>query len=77
MNANFRIVIWNSRGIRNKIYEFFDFLLRETVDIGLLSETWLKKDISMHHPEYYCYRKDREDHRGGGVAIVVRKNIPH
>lgn len=76
-NQTIKILIWNSRGIRNKLYEFFDTLIRESIDIALVNETWLKSDVVMNHPEYFCYRCDRESGKGGGVATVVRKNISH
>lgn len=59
-NQTIKILIWNSRGIRNKLYEFFDTLIRESIDIALVNETWLKSDVVMNHPEYFCYRCDRE-----------------
>lgn len=77
MNNNLKLLIWNARGLRNKTLEFFDFLIRENVDIGLVSETGLNNKITMYHPDFHCYRKDREHSRGGGVAIVIRKNIKH
>lgn len=76
-NNNIKLVLWNSRGIRNKLIEFFDFLIRNNVDIALVSETWLKSNMVMSHSEYCCYRKDRESAAGGGVAIIIRKSINH
>lgn len=76
-NRKLKILIWNSRGIRNKLIEFFDYLIRNDIDIALVNETWLKSDITMNHPNFYCYRRDRTFNRGGGVAIVVNKNICH
>lgn len=63
MNTNLKLAIWNSRGIRKKLYEFFEFLLGENIDICLVSETWLNGDIAMYHPEFICYRKDRLENR--------------
>lgn len=78
MNSDsLRIITWNSRGIRNKLSEFFDFLNRFRVDVALVSETWLKNDILMSHSDFICYRRDRDYSRGGGVAIVVRRGIHH
>lgn len=78
MSSNaLKIITWNSRGIRTKLNEFFDFLVRVNVDVALVSETWLKNDISMNHSDFNCYRSDRETGKGGGVAIVIRKNICH
>lgn len=74
MNTNtLKIITWNSRGIRNKLGEFFDFLVRINADVALVSETWLKSDISMNHANFNCYRSDRECSKGGGVAVVVKK----
>lgn len=78
MSSNaLKIITWNSRGIRTKLKEFFDFLVRVNVDVALVSETWLKNDISMNHSDFNCYRSDRETGKGGGVAIVIRKKICH
>lgn len=76
-NKNIKLVLWNSRGIRHKYIEFFDFLLSNNVDIALVSETWLKSNVSLGHAEYCCYRRDRENTTGGGVAIIIRKSIKH
>lgn len=71
------IITWNARGIRNKCQELFQFLIRHNVHVCLVSETWLKHNVSIRHNEFYTYRNDRENARGGGVAIMVRKNISH
>ena len=36
--AYMKIVFWNSRSIRNKIFEFNNFLTNNNIDICLLSE---------------------------------------
>lgn len=74
---NPKIVIWNARGIRHKQIEFFDFLQRNKIDIALITETWLTSDIRFSHVNYACYRQDRESVIGGGVAILINKNIKH
>lgn len=77
MNNNLSIITWNARGIRNKHTELFQFLINQNIDICLVTETWLKPDISINHQEYFIYRNDRSHARGGGVAILLRKNISH
>lgn len=67
-----KIMIWNARGIRHKKDELFDFLLNNDIDICLLSETLLSSDVSIRNNDFYCYRNDRENSRGGGVAIFVK-----
>lgn len=42
-----------------------------------MSETWLKSDIPLSHPDFCVYRNDREVRRGGGVAIIVRNCVSH
>lgn len=76
-SKSLKIIVWNSRGIRHKLVEFFDFLIRVNADVALVSETWLKNDISMNHGNFICYRNDRVTSKGGGVAVVIRKNICH
>lgn len=56
---------------------FFSFLCRNNIDVGLISETWLSTDVSFSNSLYRCYRLDRIDGIGGGVAIVVRKTLKH
>ena len=48
-------------------------------DFILISETWLKtwhKTSSIvDTTTYHMYRNDRDGKRGGGVAIIVKKNL--
>lgn len=71
------IITWNARGITNKQIEFFNFIIRKKVDIVLVTETWLNGNKTFSHPNFVCYRLDRESTRGGGVAILIRKGIEH
>lgn len=73
-NDKLNVMFWNCRSIRNKYIELFDFLLRENIDVCLLSETWLKPLNRLYHPSYNCIRVDRET-TGGGVALLIRKTI--
>lgn len=44
----------------------------------VITETWLHSDIddaSVFPPSYQVFRKDRCS-RGGGVAVLVKRNIP-
>lgn len=62
--------------VSQKSIELFDYLVTENIDIALISESWLKPDISFNHPNFIIYRNDRLT-RGGGVAIIVKKNVKH
>lgn len=74
-----RIVNWNGRSIHSKQLELFDFAERQNIDVAVITETWLRPNISLLHPNFCCVRFDRpssaEDIRGGGVLIAVRKGI--
>jgi Endonuclease-reverse transcriptase len=52
--------------------------LRNDIDIALINKTFLKQGTPFSHPDFRCYRLDREGARTkGGVAILVRQNLPH
>lgn len=71
-------MIWNAQSIRKKRFEFFKFLDKNSLDIILVSETYLTHCDTFTNPNYFTYRLDRDDgRRGGGVAILVRKDIEH
>jgi hypothetical protein len=57
---------------------FWKFIVQP--HIVLLSETWLNDKISIKVSNYKLYRKDRDlssMNPHGGVAILIRKDVPH
>ena len=73
-----KILFWNARGIQHKLFELYEFLDDNFVDLCCISETHLKPTIHLHaHPNYYIYRFDRTDTRLGGVLAIIRRNIKH
>lgn len=73
-----RIANWNGRSVHGKKLEFFDFLERHSIDVGIVTETWLQQKHAFFHPNFSCVRFDRiltNAERGGGVLIAVRKDI--
>ncbi|XP_045466746.1 uncharacterized protein LOC123675431 [Harmonia axyridis] len=71
------IAVWNADGITNKKDEFEDFLNRHEVDVALVCETHLKPCLSLKIRNYQTYRRDRNDDRKGGTAILIKKSIAH
>lgn len=64
--------------IKKKRYEFFYFLCNNSVDISIVSETHLSSEVTRSHPDYLKYRLDRKDDvRGGGAAIFVKRSVKH
>ena len=77
-NTDLKVMTWNANSIFRKKSEFFDFLLENDIDLALLNETHLNDKKSFSHPNYVTHRLDRPgDNTKGGVAILVRKNLPH
>ncbi|KXJ72203.1 hypothetical protein RP20_CCG018649 [Aedes albopictus] len=74
-----RVVNWNGRSVHSKQLEFFDFVQQRNIDVAVVTETWLRPNISFLHPDFACVRLDRppsdEVGRGGGVLIAVRKGL--
>lgn len=78
MNVGLNVICWNARGIRNKALEFFAFLSFHNIDVGLVTETGLDQNIQkLSNREYKSYRLDRNEKRGGDVAVVVKRTIKH
>lgn len=73
--SNLKLMLWNCRSVRNKMFELFNFLNTNEIDICLLCETWLSEANKLYHPQYHCLRRDRVGQSGGGVAILVRKSV--
>lgn len=74
-----KCLIFNAQSVRSKKSEIFEFLLSESIDLALFSETYLKHEDSFCHSAYYTYRLDRDNDRGrgGGVAIMIKREIEH
>lgn len=78
------ILYWNACNLIKKYTEFLNLLEDKQIHIGLVSETWLSfKNKTEYSKNYIIHRMDRNERnnqqptRGGGVAIVIRKDIQH
>ena len=71
--SGFKIALWNARSVKNKIVELKEKV--EEYDIMGITETWLTKKNGFKIKEYNTFRRDREDRRGGGLCLLVKKNI--
>lgn len=76
-SSKLKILYWNARSVQNKIHQIFDYLIDNGIDVALFQETRLKPKHSFSHSNFRCYRLDRLDQIGGGVAIAVRNTIRH
>ena len=77
-NDSIKITQWNANGIKERIIEFYYFLITNNIQIVCICETFLKSDIHPHtHPEFAIERLDRDDRPRGGVAIIIRKSLQY
>ncbi|KAJ8912361.1 hypothetical protein NQ315_014728 [Exocentrus adspersus] len=52
-------------------------LTNRSVDVAVITETRLNTNTRLNIRGYHIYRGDRLGRPGRGVAILVRKNVPH
>ena len=65
----------NIRSCINKNLELQLFLKENNIDILTLNETRLKPNKKFEIPNYVVLRKDRAKKKGGGVTVILRKDI--
>ena len=73
------ILQWNCDALMSKIPELSQLLAREGVAVAALQETKLREeDVVPDVPGYRLVRRDRrrDKARGGGVAFLVRSDLP-
>lgn len=72
-----KVMFWNANSVISKIHDLFNLLIENDIQIALLSETFLKHNMTFSHADYKIYRLDRTSNVKGGVAILIRKDISH
>ena len=71
-----RLACWNADGVRGRKLDLEHFLSQHSVDICLLSVTFLNSAQTFRLANDVCHRTDRPT-AGGGTAILVRRGITH
>lgn len=72
---NLKLIDWNARSILSKKLELEMLAHQFQPDIICLTETWLKSTQRLDLHNFHVHRKDRDQGRGGGVAILVDTNL--
>ncbi len=73
-----RVYYANARSLKNKLPELEILLRTREYDILAFSETWLDNTVPsalLSFGFYAVLRKDRLDRRGGGVLLLIRREI--
>ena len=82
-NVNkFCFAVVNTRSLCNKVTMFIDYMVSARIDLCVVTETWLSdvhEDIRADFREAGFILDDapRQGRRGGGLAVIHRKNISH
>ena len=70
---------FNARSIKNKLAELHSILYHDNISVICISESWLTSDMSAGlidpKSKYTIYRCDRKNRDGGGVCILVSKQL--
>lgn len=78
MNHNLRITTWNANGLLQHVPELEIFLNHEKIDICLVSETHLTKQLYVKIHGFSCYHSPHPAGKAkGGSAVLIRNNILH
>lgn len=70
-----RFVNWNARSLANKKTDLEQLIYLYQPHIICITETWFNEKVNFSIYDYNIYRKDRPNGRGGGVAIMVKREI--
>ena len=69
----------NIRSLKNKTTSLFDFIVSQNIDVLALTETWLccgdNAVLNDLLPPGYDIRHVDRERRGGGVALIYKKDI--
>ena len=73
-------LLWNAKSLNNKIDEFVSLLEDADIDIAAVTETWLASQNNNTTSElsakgYSIYHFNRDDRKGGGVALILKNNF--
>jgi exonuclease III len=77
VHRSIKIIAFNANGILRQRYELSKQLQDIYIDVALFSETHLKPHEMFSIQNYHFYRNDRQPGRKGGIAVAVKKGIPH
>ena len=71
----------NARSVCNKTLELQTYITERSIDVCAITETWLRPDDQVTLPDitpsgYKALSKPRRRGRGGGIALIYKKDIP-
>lgn len=73
--AHLKFCIFNANSINRKKTEVNEFIEKHKIDVVFATETHLRTTQTFKLRNMACHRNDRQNRRGGGTAIFLRKNL--
>lgn len=72
------VQVLNIRRVKRNLNDFVARLVRSDVNIVVLAETWLYPDVEHLYSirGFKSFFKSNSDYRAGGVAVLVREDLP-
>lgn len=67
---------WNANGMHSKLPDIRELIERKKLDLICINETKLQEKLRIKFKNYTTIRNDRPT-LGGGVAIIIKNDIPH
>ena len=78
VETNLKCIYFYERSIVNKLDDLQLYIDKKKADIIGITETWLKEEISdveLNIIDYTIFRHDRLNKTGGGVILLIKKDI--
>ena len=76
MNNKLICLQWNARALtKSRLEEFHALLNHFDPDLVFLSETHWSHHFNVKFKSYQVLKRDRQNHRRGGVALLVKKSL--
>ncbi|KAK6168639.1 hypothetical protein SNE40_019831 [Patella caerulea] len=83
ISCNLNFTLWNARSMGNKTSSICDSILQNSTDIFLLTESWvtddnrdfIDADFKSSLAAFDVHHVPRNRRKGGGLAILTRKNL--
>ena len=77
VKAGMKALYLNARSIRNKVDELVEQIDTNGHDLVAITEMWLQgdRDWELNVQGYQVFRKDRQEGKGGGVALLIKDSI--
>lgn len=68
-------MFWNARGIRNKITELGNLIIKEDVDVVGINETFLDENVTLPYFPGYSYLRFDNSSSSRGLLFIIKNTV--